>query len=101
MEQGMDPKYEYLQSTTTHRNTKRNQFGRKLYNKLPRQTIATLVRLRTDHCGLNYHLYRFNINNSSYCKCGQGKETVEHYLLKYHDYKEQRKKPRKKQDQEE
>jgi hypothetical protein len=32
---------------------------------------------------------------SPYCECGQGKETVEHYLLKCRKYKEQRKKLRK------
>ena len=70
--------------------------GSKLYNTMRnRRTMTTLVRLRTSHCGLNHYLYRFNIKNISYCECGQGKETVEHYLLECRKYNEQRKKLRK------
>jgi len=65
--------------------------GPKLYNKLVnRSMVATIVQLRTGHCGLNYYLHRFGINDSPYCDCGYGKETVEHFLLECRRYKEQR-----------
>ena len=51
--------------------------------------------MRTGHCGLNHYLHRFGKTTSPYCKCGYGKETVEHYLLECRKYKEQRKRLRK------
>ena len=66
--------------------------GSKLYGTIPnRNTVATLARLRTGHCGLNHYLHRFKIKDSPYCDCGNGKETVEHYLLECRKYNEQRK----------
>ena len=56
--------------------------GAKLYNTLPsRRAVATLVRLCTGYCKLNHYMHRFKIKDSPYCECGNGKETVEHYLL--------------------
>jgi len=74
---------------------KGNKTGPKLYNEIAnRNTAATIVQLRTGHCGLNHYLHRFGINRSPYCECGYGKETVEHYLLECRKYKEQRKRLR-------
>lgn len=73
---------------------KGNKTGPKLYNEINRNTTTTIAQLRTGHCGLNHYLHRFGITNSPYCKCGYGKETVEHYLLECRNYKEQRKRPR-------
>ena len=53
-----------------------------------------ITQLRTGHCGLNHYLHRFGINESPFCECGYGKETVEHFLLECRKYKEQRKKLR-------
>ena len=65
--------------------------GLKLYSKLSdRDTVAKIVQLRTGHCGLNHYLHRFSINDTPYCECGYGKETVEHFLLECRRYKEQR-----------
>ena len=74
---------------------KGNKTGPKLYNDMTnRDTAATIVQLRTGHCGLNHYLHRFGINGSPYCECGYGKETVEHFLLECRNYKEPRKKLR-------
>ena len=71
--------------------------GTKLYNAiLNKRAVATLTRLRTGHCGLSYYLHRFHLTETPYCKCGNGKETVEHYLLECRLYAEQRKELRKK-----
>ena len=65
--------------------------GLKLYSKLSdRDMVAKIVQLRTGHCGLNHYLHRFSINDTPYCECGYGKETVEHFLLECRRYKEQR-----------
>ena len=70
--------------------------GSKLYGAITkRNTVVTLVRLRTGHFGLNHYLHRFKIKKSPYCECGYGKETVEHYLLECRKYNEQRKTLRK------
>ena len=74
---------------------KGNKMGPKLYNEIVnRNSAATIVQLRTGHCGLNHYLHRFGINGSPYCDCGYGKETVEHYLLECRNYKEPRKRLR-------
>ena len=66
--------------------------GSKLYNGIAnRSAAAKIAQLRTGHCGLNRYLHRFGIKNTSYCECGYGKETVEHYLLECRRYKDQRK----------
>jgi RNase H-like protein len=80
-------------ATALRRITKRKgvKTGTKLYNAIPsRQTVATLVRLRTGHSGLKQHLYRLSIEDSPYGECKQGQETVEHYLLECRRYTKQR-----------
>ena len=70
--------------------------GVKLYNEISnRSSAAKIAQLRTGHCGLNHYLHRFGIKQSPYCECGNGKETVEHYLTECRRYKEQRKELRK------
>ena len=65
--------------------------GPKLYYGYGRSTTAKLAQLRTGHCRLNSYLYRFNIVESAECKCHEGKETVEHFLLVCKRYTEERK----------
>jgi ribonuclease HI len=70
--------------TGTHfrRITRRGNYGPKLYNQInSRCTTTQIAQLRTGHCGLNKCLHRFGRRSSPYCKCGYGKETVEHYLM--------------------
>jgi hypothetical protein len=71
--------------------------GIKLYGSLKtRRDIATAVRLRTGHCGLNNYLHRIGIEESPMCPCGNGnKETVKHLLLKCETYEEERNRLRK------
>src|SRR4030095_11114523 len=78
-------------------NDKANR-GPKLYNALPnRISAATIVQLRTGHCGLNKCLHRFGIRNSPNCECGYGrKETVEHYIFECPKCKDERKVLRRK-----
>jgi len=67
-------------------------YGPKLYNNITsRSSCSIIAQLRTGHCGLNKYLHRFGKTHSPYCKCGYGKETVEHFLLECRNYKEQRK----------
>jgi ribonuclease HI len=75
---------------------KDTESGTKLYNEIPdRSSAARIAQLRTGHCGLNHYLHRFGLRNSPYCECGNGKETVEHYLTECRKYKAQRKELRK------
>ena len=56
--------------------------GSKLYARIPTRTqLAWLARLRTGHCSLNHYLHRFGKIESPQCPCGEGIETVAHYLL--------------------
>src|SRR5213075_21847 len=65
--------------------------GGKFYNHITsRKMAATLARLRTGRCGLRQYLHRFKRADSPYCDCGDGKETVEHYLLECPMYTEAR-----------
>jgi len=62
--------------------TEGSKVGTKFYNRFSnRKSATTLARLRTGHCGLKQYQYRFNLVDSPFCECGEGKETVEHYLL--------------------
>ena len=70
--------------------------GFSLYNGLSNRNImAKFVQLKMGHCGLNRYLHHFGLKNTSYCDCGYGKETVEHFFLHCPKYKEQRKRLRK------
>jgi ribonuclease HI len=65
--------------------------GARLYgDTMSRKHIAWLARLRTGHCSLNKYLHRFNIVEDPKCECGNGHETVAHYLLVCERYKEER-----------
>src|SRR5271170_3543600 len=68
-----------------------------IYNQLgnKRRQIAWIARLRTGHCSLNQYLERFNIIDDANCDCGQGKETVKHFLLICSKYEKERDKLRK------
>src|SRR5271154_5923199 len=67
-----------------------------IYNQLSnkRRQIAWIARLRTGHCSLNQYLERFNIIDDANCDCGQGKETVKHFLLICSKYEKERDKLR-------
>jgi hypothetical protein len=66
--------------------------GQTLYNSISsRNTVATLVQLRTGHCGLNHYLHRFKRARTPYCSYGYAKEAVEHYSLECRLYYKQRK----------
>ena len=41
-------------------------------------------------CHLNEYLHHFNIIETPECECGAEKETVDHYLLNYELYDEER-----------
>jgi ribonuclease HI len=72
--------------------------GPKLYSNianLSRQELAWLARPRTGHCSLNKYLHRFNIEEQPQCPCGNGVETVSHYLLRCMDHDEWRERLRK------
>jgi hypothetical protein len=72
--------------------------GPRLYaniTNLSRQELAWLARLRTGHCSLNKYLHRFNIEEQPQCPCGDGVETVAHYLLRCRDHDEWRERLRK------
>ena len=89
---------EYTQTSKTPRRLTKQRglrVGPKLYNSLPnRNTVATVIQLRTGHCRLNKYLRSIGARHSPYCECGYGKETVEHYLLEWNKYKDQRKQMR-------
>ena len=70
--------------------------GAKLYAKLTsRHKLTWLSRLRTGHTGLNNYLHRFGRVDDSNCSCGNGAETVKHYLLICPNYEWERDKLRK------
>jgi hypothetical protein len=65
--------------------------GPKLYEKLQqRKHVVWISRLRTGHCHLNEYLHRFKIIETSECECRAGKETVDHFLLNYELYDEEK-----------
>jgi hypothetical protein len=65
--------------------------GIKLYTEIhTRQRVAWLTRLRTGHNSLNQHLGRSKIVESEQCSCGDGVESVRHYLLICSNYDQQR-----------
>lgn len=71
--------------------------GPKLYRSLTsRMQISWLVRLRTEHCGLNKYLHRIGREESPICPCGEAEETVQHFLLVCLNYKEERQELRRK-----
>jgi hypothetical protein len=76
-------------------NTRTSKVGAKYYNDIgSRKACTTLAQLRTAHCALNGYLHRFGIAATPYCECGYGKEMVQHYLLEYRLFKNERRKLR-------
>jgi len=70
--------------------------GEKIYAEISsRRKVSWLTRLRIGHCGLNEYLNRFKIADNAQCSCGNGVETVKHYLLTCPNYDQQRDKLRK------
>jgi ribonuclease HI len=68
-----------------------SEAGLTLYNSLTtRKSVALLAQLRTAHCSLNDYLHRFGIQDDPQCECGEGCETVKHYLLRCEKYERQR-----------
>ena len=56
--------------------------GTKLYNSISNRKTATILAwLHTRHYRLKQYQHQFNLVNSPFCECGEGKETVEHYSL--------------------
>jgi hypothetical protein len=54
---------------------------RLLYNSMKRKQASVLAQLRTGMSRLNNYLFRINAAETDQCTCGQGTETVEHFLL--------------------
>jgi hypothetical protein len=52
--------------------------------------MAWLARMRTGHVSLNKYLHGVSNAESPQCECGDGVETVSHYLLRCMNYDEQR-----------
>ena len=77
-------------------NRRHTSNGAKIYQSINnRKHIAWIARLRTGHCSLNKYLHRFNIIDEPTCECGEGEETVKHYLLLCELYDRQRDKLRR------
>lgn len=56
-----------------------------------RRKDTALYRLRLGHVGVNKHLYRFHMSDTSTCEqCNTADETVEHFLIDCDAYEEQR-----------
>jgi ribonuclease HI len=55
---------------------------RRLYDKLSRKEAAVLAQLRTGMARLNTFLYRIRASTTDQCDCGQGQETVDHFLFR-------------------
>ena len=98
---GNAARIQWTTTTTTARHhrqltrPRRVKTGLQLYNNLSRKRLSTLIRLRTEHCGLNHYLHRFNIIEDPECECGHGIETVKHFLLDCKSFEEERKELRK------
>ena len=83
----------YLQSLI---NRPFGEAGAKLYAKITsRRKLTWLSRLRMGHTGLNNYLHRFGLVDDANCSCGNGVETVKHYLLTCPNYERERDKLRK------
>ena len=49
-----------------------------------------LTQVLTGHCKLNHHLHKIKKTASPMCECGQGTETVEHFLFHCAKFTDQR-----------
>lgn len=55
---------------------------RALYDRLKRREADILSQLRTGMARVNSYLYRIGAAESDTCECGQGAETIEHFLFR-------------------
>ena len=59
--------------------------------RIPRHMASLIFQLRTGHAPLNNYLHRFKCVDSARCPaCGEGRETVEHFLLRCPKYAHER-----------
>jgi ribonuclease HI len=63
---------------------------RRLYDHLTKTDAGILAQLRSGKCRLNHYLARINAVDSEQCDCGQGPETVGHFLFKCPRWSSQR-----------
>ena len=52
-----------------------------LYDTLTHKEAQMLAKLRTGHSRLRGFLTKIGIEDDSECECGEGVETVRHFLL--------------------
>jgi ribonuclease HI len=55
---------------------------RTLYDSLKRREASVLAKLRTGMARLNGYLHQIGASESDLCICGQGRETVKHFLFR-------------------
>ena len=58
--------------------------------RLERAQLTTIFRLRTGRCGLNAHLKRTGVSDSSLCEWGQADQTPDHVLQSCPKYAKRR-----------
>ena len=57
----------------------------------PSQSVYTkIAQLRTGYCRLNQYQHKIGVVQSPDCSCGNGSETIEHYLLQCQDHQQAR-----------
>lgn len=61
-----------------------------VYNTITREETQILVRLPTNHVGLNRYKWRVKLQDSARCECGAEEEMVQHFLLQCPQWAEQR-----------
>ncbi|GAM42298.1 hypothetical protein TCE0_044r16145 [Talaromyces pinophilus] len=57
---------------------------------LHKATLSILIQVRTERIGLAHYLWRINKRNSPYYPCGLSSQTVQHILIEYPLYREER-----------
>ena len=61
------------------------------FHQLPRHAQVTILRLRTGHNRLRYHMYnKFKIGETDLCTCGTAPMTAEHLLQECPSYNSER-----------